>query len=66
MSRRRAAGGDDSAEPDERAIGLAIAALEAAGPSAAFTRTGVQAGLDEEVLLRSRRRAAAAEPAVDD
>ena len=62
---RRAAGGDDfSAEPDERAIGLAIAALEAAGPSAAFTRTGVQAGLDEEVLLRNRRRAA--EPVVDD
>ena len=42
----------------------AIAALEAAGPSAAFTRTGVQAGLDEEVLLRNRRRAA--EPVVDD
>ena len=61
---RRAAGGDDSAEPDERAIGQAIAALEAAGPSAAFTRTGVQAGLDEEVLLRNRRRAA--EPVVDD
>ena len=59
---RRAAGGA-AAEPDERAIGRALA-LEAAGPSAAFTRTGVRAGLDEEVLLRNRRRAA--EPVVDD
>ena len=61
---RRAAGGAADDEPDERAIGQAIAALEAAGPSAAFTRTGVQAGLDEEVLLRNRRRSA--EPVVDD
>ena len=53
---RRAAGRRADDEPDERAIGRAIATLEAAGPSAAFTRTGVQAGLDEEVLLRNRRR----------